>query len=84
MINNVLLLQIHIASLYCKKHHLSTEAFLELDKKCNFLKFIEQAYEPFHLTGDAGIIEEMERYVAQAGDRDTTLRLLLEWCNRLL
>lgn len=62
-INNVLFLQIHIASLYCKKHKLSVKKFLELDKKCNFLGYIETAYEPFHLTGDAGILEDMEAYI---------------------
>ncbi|MDR0910272.1 MAG: DUF3791 domain-containing protein [Spirochaetaceae bacterium] len=63
-INDVLFLQIHIASLYCRKHKLSTKQFLELDKRCNFLGFIEKAYEPFHLTGDKGILEEMDKYVA--------------------
>jgi hypothetical protein len=70
-INNVLFLQVHIASLYCRKHRMSTKSFLELDKKYNVLGFIEQAYEPFHLTGDAGILEEVDNYVkaAKAGER---------------
>jgi hypothetical protein len=63
--NNELFMQVHIAALYRKRHHLSIERFLELDRQCDFLGFVAKAYEPFHLTGDQGILDEMERYVRE-------------------
>jgi hypothetical protein len=62
-LNQVLYLQTEIAHLYMKQHKLRPEAFLELDKKYGILDFLETGYEPFHLTGPQGVLNELEEYV---------------------
>jgi hypothetical protein len=39
---------------------------LELDRRTDLLSFIAVAYEPFHLTVDPGILEEVDDYVRGA------------------
>jgi hypothetical protein len=48
--------------------------FLELDRKIDLLPFLADAYEPFHLTGDLGILEEVDDYVARADTAILSLR----------
>ena len=62
-LNQVLYLQTEIAHLYMKRNNLTPAEFLELDKKCGILKFLETGYEPFHLTGPEGVVDEVEEYV---------------------
>ena len=62
-LNQVLYLQTEITHLYMKRHNLSPEGFLELDKKYGILKFLETGYEPFHLTGPEGVLKELEDYI---------------------
>jgi hypothetical protein len=45
---------------------MSVDEFIELDRKTDILHFIANAYEPFHLTGDPGILEEVDEYVRGA------------------
>jgi hypothetical protein len=61
--NQILFMQTGIANMYMKKHKLSPEEFLTLDKKFDILGFIREGYEPFHLMGDKGILSEVEEYV---------------------
>ena len=61
--DHVLYMQIRVANLYCRAHDMSLEDFLKLDREIDFLSFVAKAYEPFHLTGDAGILEEVDDYV---------------------
>jgi hypothetical protein len=61
---SVLYLQASIAKLYMKKHGISVKEFLELDKKFDILGFLKIGYEPFHLTGDMGVLNEVEEYIA--------------------
>jgi hypothetical protein len=42
---------------------MSVSDFLKLDRNTDFLPFVADAYEPFHLTGDLGILEELDDYV---------------------
>ena len=37
--------------------------FVDLDRKYGILRFIEDGYEPFHLTGTQGVIDEVDDYV---------------------
>jgi len=37
--------------------------FLELDRQTNLLLFVADTYEVFHLTGDPGILDEVDDYV---------------------
>ena len=64
--NHILYMQIRVANLYCKAHNLSIADFLKLDRKTDLLLFVADAYEPFHLTGDLGILEEVDDYVRVA------------------
>jgi hypothetical protein len=62
--NQTTYLQVEIAHLYMKQHHLTPKKFLKLDKKYGILDFLETGYEPFHLTGSRGVLDEVEDYVA--------------------
>jgi hypothetical protein len=64
--DHVLYMQIRVANLYRKAHNMSIAEFLKLDKKTDFLPFVADSYELFHLTGDPGILEEVDDYVREA------------------
>ena len=66
ILNQILYLQIEIARLYMKRHNLKPSEFLELDKRYDILKFLEIGYEPFHLTGSEGVLNEVEEYIKSA------------------
>jgi hypothetical protein len=63
LIDPVAFLQIHISRLFMERHNLLPEAFLALDREKDILKFLRLGYEPFHLSGDEGILEELDAYV---------------------
>jgi len=63
IINPVLFLQVHFSRLFMDRHNLTPEAFLELDKQKDIIGFLRESYEPFHLTGDEGVLEELDNYV---------------------
>jgi len=65
LINPVAFLQISISRLFMERHNLSPSEFLALDAKKDILGFLRLGYEPFHLTGDEGILEELDSYVFQ-------------------
>jgi hypothetical protein len=56
-------LQTEIAHAYMRKHNLKPADFVELDRKYGLLLFIENGYEPFHLTGTEGVLDEVEDYI---------------------
>ena len=62
-VNQILFLQIEIANEYMKKYNMSLDEFNELDEKYAILEFIEDGYEPLHLTGNEGILEEIHEYI---------------------
>ena len=62
-LNPVLYLQTEISSLFMKRHNLKPAEFLELDRKYGILKFLETGYEPFHLTGPEGVLNEVENFI---------------------
>ena len=62
-LNHILYMQIRVTNLYCKARGLSIGDFLKLDRKTDLLLFVADAYETFHLTGDIGILEEVDDYV---------------------
>ncbi|MDR1559571.1 MAG: DUF3791 domain-containing protein [Clostridiales bacterium] len=62
-LNQVAHLQMEIAHAYMRQHNLKPKDFVDLDQKYGILRFIEIGYEPFHLTGTQGVIEEVEDYV---------------------
>ena len=62
-INQVAYLQAEIANEYMRKNKLKPTEFVDLDCKYGILRFIEIGYEPFHLTGTQGVVDEVEDYV---------------------
>jgi len=64
-VNQVLFLQVEIANEYMKKYNISPAEFTDLDDKYAILEFIEEGYEPFHLTGNEGILEELHEYIKE-------------------
>ena len=63
LINPVAFLQVHISRLFMERHGLSPKEFLEIDATKDILGFLRLGYEPFHVTGDEGILEELDNYV---------------------
>jgi hypothetical protein len=63
--DQVLYMQIRVANLYRNAHNMSIGDFIKLDRKTDLLPFVADAYEPFHLTGDPGIVEEVDDYVQE-------------------
>ena len=62
-LNQVAHLQTEVAHAYMRERNLKPADFVDLDRKYNILRFIANGYEPFHLTGTQGIINEVEDYV---------------------
>ena len=63
--NEITHLQTSIARKYMQRHNLTPSQFVERDKRFNILHFLEVGYEPFHLTGDEGILDELDEIVAE-------------------
>jgi hypothetical protein len=64
-IDPVAVMQTQIARLYRKRHNIGIREFLELDRKVDILGYIETGYEPFHLMGDEGILDEIDDYCSK-------------------
>jgi len=64
MLNQVAHLQTEVAHAYMRRHNLKPAEFVQLDGDHNILRFIENGYELFHLTGTEGVLDEIENYIA--------------------
>lgn len=62
-LNQLAHLQTEIAHAYMRKCNLKPADFVAIDNKYGILGFIEIGFEPFHLTGTQGVIEEVEEYI---------------------
>jgi hypothetical protein len=62
-LNQLAHLQTEVAHAYMREHNLKPADFIDLDRKYGILRFIANGYEPFHLTGTQGIIDEVEDYI---------------------
>ena len=62
-LNQVAHLQTEVAHAYMRRHNLTPSDFVDLDHRFGILRFIEEGYEPFHLTGTQGVIDEIDDYV---------------------
>jgi hypothetical protein len=62
-VDSVLFLQVDVVSEFMRQHNLTPQEFIELDKEYNILHFLEIGYEPFHLSGTQGVVEEVEEYI---------------------
>ena len=65
--DNIVFMQINIAIQLMEKWSVTPSQFVELDLRYGVLDYIRLYYEPFHLTGDIGIIEEIEIYIERQG-----------------
>jgi len=63
--NEVAYFQVGIARKYMRRHNLTPMQFVERDRRYNILHFLEIGYEPFHLTGDEGVLNELDEIVAE-------------------
>jgi len=63
--NNVAYYQVSIARKYMRRHNLTPLQFVEMDRLYHILHFLEIGYEPFHLTGDEGVLDELDEIVAE-------------------
>jgi hypothetical protein len=61
----VLYMQAEIANLYRKEEQLTVQEFLSLDEKYHLLHFIAAGYEPFHLMGEQGILNEIREFIKE-------------------
>jgi len=71
IIDPVVFLQAHFCILFMERHKLLPQEFLELQKKKDIIKFLRIGYESFHLTGDEGVLEELDAYVYGNTDMET-------------
>ncbi|MDR1136452.1 MAG: DUF3791 domain-containing protein [Clostridiales Family XIII bacterium] len=62
-LNQVAHLQTEVAHAYMREHILKPTDFVDLDRKYGILRFIENGYELFHLTGTQGILNEIDDYI---------------------
>jgi hypothetical protein len=75
-LNQVAHLQTEIAHAYMRRHDLTPADFVDIDRKYGILRFIEIGYEPFHLTGTQGVIDEVEDYVRLQHEHETPPRAI--------
>jgi hypothetical protein len=66
-LNNTIFLMYLITENYCKKHHISTEEFLKLDKEHKLLNYIAECPDVFDCLTDEEMIQEVEEYVLLGG-----------------
>ena len=64
--DHILYMQIRVANLYRRAREMTISDFLELDRQTNLLLFVADTYEIFQLTGDPGILDEVDDYVRTA------------------
>ena len=63
--NDVAYFQVGIARKYMRRHNLTPLQFVERDKQYRILHFLEIGYESFHLTGDEGVLDELDEIIAE-------------------
>ena len=65
-LNNTIFLMYLVTENYCKKHNISTDDFLELDRQHAILNYVAECLDIFDsMTGDE-MVREVEQYVSQA------------------
>ena len=64
MLDKETYLQVQIANLYIRRHGITPQDFVKLDDECDVFGFLRDGYEPFHLTGEEGVLREVEDYIA--------------------
>ena len=62
-LDNTLYLQVRLAHKYMKRHNITIEQFRQQDRDYDILGFLENGFEPYHLTGDEGVLDEIDAIV---------------------
>ena len=63
--NEVAYFLIGIARKYMRRHSITPLQFVQRDKQYHILHLLEIGYESFHLTGDEGVLDEIDEFVAE-------------------
>ena len=63
LIDSVLFLQVSFVRKFSERHNLTPQEFLELNRQKDIIGFLRDSYEPFHLTGEEGVLEELDSFV---------------------
>lgn len=64
-LNNTIFLMYLVTENYCKKHNISTEDFLELDREYAILNYVAECPDVFDSLTTGEMVREVERYVSQ-------------------
>ncbi len=67
MEDRIINMQVFTTMYLMEKWGIDSQKFLKLDEKYGILEYIRLCYEPFHLTGDEGIAEEIEEWIKRQG-----------------
>ncbi len=63
--DRIISLQVQAIEAYKEKHKLSEEDLYKIITEYKLSKFVQDNYELLHLTGTAGIVEEIEAYIQE-------------------
>lgn len=63
-LNNIIFLMYMVTENYKKKHALSSQDFLELDKKYAILNYVSECPDIFDSMSKQEMVEEIEQYVS--------------------
>lgn len=63
-LNNTIFLMFLVTENYKKNHHLSTQQFLELDRKFDILNYVSECPDIFDAMTEEEMVEEIDQYVA--------------------
>lgn len=63
----IISMQVDMVSILMKRWKVDNRSFVDLDLKYGILDYIRLCYEPFHLTGELGIAEEIESWMKEQG-----------------
>lgn len=64
-LNNTIFLMFMVTENYKKKHGLSSEDFLKLDKKFAILNYVSECPDIFDNMSEQEMVEEIEQYVSK-------------------
>ena len=64
-LNNTIFLMYLVTENYCKAHHITTDQFLELDKKYAILNYVSECPDVFDSMTDYEMVDEVDDYVSQ-------------------
>ena len=64
-LNNTIFLMYLVTENYCKKHKISIEDFLKLDKEYDILNYVAECPDIFDNLTNEEMVEEIENYVSQ-------------------